>query len=294
MSRSAFLAAAVLLGAAACTSPRLEVREVGRAPAATKGSGADGRVALGLSQLAQGNVGLALESFRRAAREDAHSHSALLGLGECYLAMGKPALARRSLEQALALRPDVPELYRALAAAAEGEGKPLEAAQLRKEAELRSATPRAPATAAVAAPLRPVEPPAPATVTLDLTLEPLRHKGPRLVRLSMGEVALVTKDQSPFGNAAPTADSTVHPPLRILNAARVRGIAAETRRTLALSGIPQAEIGDWIEPKDRSELRFAPSDRARARAIAARLPFAVRMVERRGPTLLLVGRDAAP
>lgn len=294
MSRVALLAAALLLGAAGCTSSKLEVREVGGVPAAPKGGGADGRVALGLSQLAQGNVGLALESFRRAAREDPNSHRALLGLGECYLAMGKPALARRSVEQALALRPDVPELYRALAAAAEGEGKPLEAAQLRKEAELRAAPPRAPAPAAMVTTARTIDAPAASSVTLDLTLEPLRDKGPRLVRLSMGEVALVTKARSPFDDTAPLADSTVHPPLRILNAARVRGIAAETRRRLALNGIREAEIGDWIERKDRSELRFAPADRSRARAIAARLPFAVRMVERHGPTLLLVGRDAAP
>lgn len=292
MNKPALLAAALLCTAAGCATPRLDIREVGGAHVRKSGETASGRAALGLSQLALGNVGLAVESFRRALREDPRSHQAMLGLAECYLQMGKPSLARRSLEQALALRPDVPELYRALAAAAEGEGKPSEAAQLRKEAELRSAPPVA--APAMAAETAPVSAPPESTVTVDLTLEPLRDEGPRLVRLSMGEVALVTKGGSPFDRLPRRADPTIHAPLRILNAARVQGIAAGTRKILLSKGLAPASIGDWIERKERSELRFGRSDAARARIIAASLPFEVRMVERAGPIVLLVGRNAAP
>ncbi|HET9355082.1 MAG TPA: tetratricopeptide repeat protein, partial [Sphingomicrobium sp.] len=104
MSRPALLAAAMLAGVAGCAAPKLEIREVGSAHVKQKGEPTSGRVALGLTQLAMGNVGLAVESFRRALREDPQSHQAMLGLAECYLQMGKPSLARRSLEQALALR----------------------------------------------------------------------------------------------------------------------------------------------------------------------------------------------
>lgn len=308
MRRQLLLAAALLAGVAGCAAPKLEIREVGSQHVAQKGETTSGRVALGMSQLAMGNVGLALESFRRAVREDPNSHQALLGLAECYLQMGKPALARRSVEQALALRPDVPHLYRALAAAAEGEGKPLEAAQLRKEAELRTiapaapppppaapATPAAPAAVAIARPKPPQAMPPASTVTVDLTLEPLRYKGPRMVRLSMGEVALVTKPDSPFGHVVERAgDTTIHAPLRILNAARVEGIAARTRKLLAAKGAGAADIGDAPRRQGHSELRFAAGDSDRARKVAAKLPFKVMLVERDGPMVLLVGRNAAP
>lgn len=288
MSRG-LLAASLLLGVAACASPKLEIREVGRAQQVPKAEGVSGRVALGLSQLALGNVGLAVESFRRAIREEPNNHQAMLGLAECYLAMGKPSLARRSIEQALALRPEIPELYRALAAAAEGEGKQAEAAELRREAELRAAGSR---KALVDPPVAVV--PDKASVTIDLTVKPLQDSGPRLVRLSLGEVALVTRARSPFGTGSRQADSTIHPPLRILNAARVQGIAAGTRTLLREKGIQRAEIGNFAERKERSELRFAKADRTQAEAIAARLPFKVTMIERAGPLVLLLGRDAAP
>ena len=302
--RRATLFAVLLVGVAGCAAPKLEIREVGGAHVAQKGETTSGRVALGMSQLAMGNVGLALESFRRAVREDPQSHQALLGLAECYLQMGKPALARRSVEQALALRPDVPHLYRALAAAAEGEGKPIEAAQLRKEAELRTIAPGGPPAVPVPAPaavplaiVQPQSPRAPAasTVTIDLTLDPLRHKGPRMVRLSMGEVALVTRPDSPFGAVAQRAnDTTIHAPLRILNAARVQGIAARTRKLLAANGAGPADIGDALRRQGHSELRFARGEGEKARRLAAKLPFPVLLVERDGPMVLLVGRNAAP
>ena len=290
-------AAASLLGLSACASPKLEIREVGQSHFDRSDGTSDGRVALGLTQLAMGNVGLALESFRRAAREDPQSYKALQGLAECYLQLGKPALARRSLEQALALRPDVPELYRALAAAAQGEGKTAEAAALRREAALR-ANPGAQITLAPVKPVRSTE----STVlavrdespseTVDP--RPMHDDGPRLVRLSLGEVALMTRPGSPFGKVQRQADSTVHAPLRILNAARVQGIAARTRGVLASKGVAGADIGDAPSRKQQSEILHSKADAVRAQKLAAKLPFKVTLLEREGPLTLLVGRNAAP
>ncbi|QIK95679.1 tetratricopeptide repeat protein [Sphingomonas sp. HDW15A] len=198
------ISSAAALALCACASPKLEIREIGQTHRDLSDGTSDGRVALGLTQLAMGNVGLALETFRRAAREDPQSYRALQGLAECYLQLGKPALARRSLEQALALRPDVPELYRALAAAAQSEGKPEEAAALRREALTRT-NPTVPLAPPPVPPVRSTEAAVIAVQddTRSATVDPapgsLPDKGPRLVRLSLGEVALMTKPGSPFG-----------------------------------------------------------------------------------------------
>ena len=86
----------------------------------------------------------------------------------------------------------------------------------------------------------------------------------------------------------------VHAPLRILNAARVQGIAARTRSLLASKGVGRADIGDAPDRRQHSELRYARGEEARAQTLASKLPFKVMMVERDGPLTLLVGRNAAP
>ena len=183
MKRAFAFSAALVFGLSGCTTGNVEIREIGSAHSDLSDGTTSGRVALGLVQLSQGNVGLALETFRRAVREDPQSYRALQGLAECYIQLGKPELARRSLEQAMALRPDVPELYRALAVSAQAEGKPQEAAALRREAVARAN----PVVAAKLSPPPPVpaKPALPPAETTDLAIEPKRDEGPRLVRLSL-------------------------------------------------------------------------------------------------------------
>ncbi|WP_206367566.1 LytR C-terminal domain-containing protein [Sphingomonas sp. HDW15A] len=82
--------------------------------------------------------------------------------------------------------------------------------------------------------------------------------------------------------------------MRILNAARVQGIAARTRNLLAAKGIGQADIGNAPARREKSELHYSKLDAERARALARKLPFKVMLVERSGPLTLLVGRNAAP
>ncbi len=294
------LVPAMALVLAACATQGVKIREVGAVHRDTSDGTTNGRIAIGLGQLRMGNVGLALESFRRAAREDPSSAEALAAMADCYQRMGRPQLARRYLEQALALRPQEPGLYRALASVSDSEGKADEAATLRHEAALRAEGKTA-AAQRVTVDLPAVRPVATApgpSVTVDLA--PARPtdvavaEGPRLVRMSMGEVMLVSRSGSPFA-AAPVAlarNDTVHAPLRILNAARIEGIAARTRALLAAKGFKGIEIGNAPGRRMVTEIHFAPADRDRARGIASRLPYAVAMVERAGPLVLLLGRDA--
>ena len=63
------------------------------------------RVAEGAGQFALGNVALALESYRKALRDDPASVEAMVGTAACYEAMGRFDLSRRHYEAALAVAP---------------------------------------------------------------------------------------------------------------------------------------------------------------------------------------------
>lgn len=300
MTRHPLLTVGAMLAVAGCASEGLQVREVGAVHRDQSDGTTNGRIAMGLAQLRLSNIGLALENFRRAAREDPSSAEALAAMADCYQRMGRTQLARRYLEQALALRPQEAGLYRALASVAESEGQGDEAEALRREAALRAEGKTAAARQVTIA-LPPAKPmvAAPAqAVTIDLSaarpaVAPITV-GPRLVRLTMGEVLLVSEDRSPFAASAVRSAErdTIHPPLRILNGARIQGIAARTRSMLAAKGITGIAIGNAPGRRKVSEIRFGAPERARARAIAARLPYPVAMIERAGPLVLLLGADA--
>lgn len=97
------------------------------------------RVAEGYGQLALGNVGLALESFRKATREDPSSTAALLGIAMSYDKMGRFDLSRRHYEAALAIAPGDTRLLGALASSLELQGLGVEAASVRNEIAVRLA-----------------------------------------------------------------------------------------------------------------------------------------------------------
>jgi len=96
------------------------------------------RIAEARGQLALGNVALALESFRKAWREDPNSTDALLGMGTCYDRMGRFDLSRRNYESALALAPADIELLGAFAASLQLQGLGGEAAKVRQEITARA------------------------------------------------------------------------------------------------------------------------------------------------------------
>ncbi len=96
----------------------------------------DGLLADAKGQLALGNVGLALEGFRKAARERPDSAEALAGMAACYDAMGRYDLAEAKYEAALALAPRSPVLLSALAVALERQGNREAATAVRNEIAL--------------------------------------------------------------------------------------------------------------------------------------------------------------
>lgn len=303
MSARLPLAAIALLAASGCSgSGQLNIRPIGEA-AANPRAPAD-RVALATGQLALGNVGLALEGFRRASREDPLSVEALLGIGACYERMARFDLSRHAYEQALALSPDEPALYQALAASLQAQGLTAEAKAVRREAANRHTAAVAPVvtpSGSVASLPTMIAEPGP---SITLLLPPPREvaevpRAVRLERLSSGEVALLTKPSSPWTTrivAAPTRSASIRfdgrPAIVVLNAARVAGIAARTRDVLATRGFGRSRIGDAAMISRHSEIRFAPAQRARAMRLAAQLPFAHPVAVASGPLTLVIGRNA--
>lgn len=131
------------------------------------------RLAEAHGQMALGNIGLALEAYRKALREDASSIEAMAGIAAAYDKMGRFDLSRRHYEAALAIAPDDPRLYAMLTDSLLMQGRADEAARVRAELATRLAAkatvPLAPATTATApasvsamAVASPSAPPAPA------------------------------------------------------------------------------------------------------------------------------------
>ncbi|HXH53934.1 MAG TPA: LytR C-terminal domain-containing protein [Sphingomicrobium sp.] len=150
------LAAAAIVATAGCGSERgrLEVRAT-PAPLSAGAKPVPFRIAEGQAQFALGNVALALESFRKALREDPSSIHAMAGIAACYDRMGRFDLSRRHYEAALAAAPGDPHLLAALASSLDLQGLKAEAASVRGEIASRIAT-------AAASPPAPPGPQAPA------------------------------------------------------------------------------------------------------------------------------------
>ena len=126
--------------AAGCAAApdQVEVRPIGGPGAKLRA--ADDPLAAAKGQFAIGNVGLALEGFRKAARENPTSAEALAGMAACYETMGRDDLAEAKYEAALALAPRNPTLLSSLAGVLDRLGRGNDAAEIRAEvAQLGSA-----------------------------------------------------------------------------------------------------------------------------------------------------------
>jgi hypothetical protein len=126
-----FLVAASFAAASCAASNGVEVRPIAD-PGSKLRAGID-RLADSRGQLALGNVGLALEGFRKAAREYPDNPEAFAGMAACYDAMGRYDLAQANYEAALALAPRNPVLLTALAGSLDRQGKRDAAADVRAE-----------------------------------------------------------------------------------------------------------------------------------------------------------------
>ena len=152
------ISCAGVCGCSAGTSG-VEVRPIANSSAALARGG--DAIAVARGQLMLGNVGLALEGFRKAQRDNPANPAALAGIGDCYLAMSRFDLAQSSYEAALALAPHDRTLLLGLGAVFERAGQPLRAMAVRAEAN--AIAPPAPAVTHVAA----AAPAEPAPVVLD-------------------------------------------------------------------------------------------------------------------------------
>ena len=111
------------------------------------------------------NVALALESYRKASREDPGSVQALLGMATCYDMMRRFDLSRRNYEAALALAPASPEILNRFASSLDQQGAAIEAAEVRQEIALRAARAASNTTVIASAVTLPLPP---ATATPDV------------------------------------------------------------------------------------------------------------------------------
>ncbi|WP_037498884.1 LytR C-terminal domain-containing protein [Sphingomonas jaspsi] len=294
-----------------CGAQSVDVRAV-NGPLKAGAQPVDVRIAEGYSQMSLGNVGLALESYRKALRDDPGSVDAMRGLAAAYDKMGRFDLSRRYYEMALAVQPKQQDIYEQLAASLQMQGRPDEAARVKTEIAVREAAPEVsqavPGSVSVLPP-----PPAQgvASASADARIAsvavvslPAPQRGPRLERLSMAEVALLTKpgvmwDARTVNRTARSTtiqfDRKPAPAVTLLNAARVQGLAARTRSYLQGRGFGAVRIGNAPETRQQSVILYSAAERLRAVRLAAQFGFAMqaRPHASDGSLTVLLGRDAA-
>ncbi len=309
MKNAALSLAVSALAIASCSGNAIEVRSIKQALAEGR-QPASSRVAEGNAQLALGNVGLAIEAYRKALREQPDNVDAMMGLATCYDRMGRSDLSRRHYEMALAVEPANTDVYSLFAQSLDAQGQRDEAARVKTELAARVVAPEASREVPGSVPVLPPPPAQSVTValapprSLPVAVERPAGNGVRLERLSMREVALVTLTAQPRWEArtvARTATTTTFrfqpkPQLAVslLNAARVQGLAARTRAYLTGRGFGAVRIGDAPAVRHRSAILYSQADALRAERLAAQFGFALEKREgpRAGVTILL-GRDAA-
>ena len=308
-----------MLATSACTERgKLQIRAIHPALASGERT-VSFRVAEARGQFALGNVGLALESFRKAARADPDSADAYAGIAACYDRMGRFDLSRRNYEAALAIAPGDPQLLAALAGSLDLQQLTAQAARVRSEIGQRLAANATLAHQPTAAALTPILPTTVASAVAAMletddwptgAMNPARppaQSGPRLERVSLGEVALIT-------TAAPRwhvqiAESVVRKPLtgaaavrqaavsrwglRLLNAARIDRLAARTGKMLEGRGWAVASVGDVQSVRARSLILYPAGKRAAALRLATQLGFGIEQRSGVRQVTILLGRDAA-
>ena len=121
-------------------------------------------------------------------------------------------------------------------------------------------------------------------------------RGPRLQRLSLGEVALITSAGPRWKRVEPPTARLAGGnagEIRVLNAARVSRLAAQTRVYLQRLGWYRVAIGDAAAARARSLIVYPQGQRAQAARLSARLGFATAQRPGVRQVTVLLGRDAA-
>jgi hypothetical protein len=164
------------------------------------------RIAEARGHLVLGNVALALEGFRKAAREDPASIEALAGIAACYDRMGRFDLSRRHYEMALAVEPGNAGLLAAFAGSLDAQGMTAQAASVRRElAALAAPVATAPAMPPVAPAEASVAPAQPVSVALTAPAQPPSPAAPEAASPVGRSVTIVLPPPRPVGSAAAPA-----------------------------------------------------------------------------------------
>ena len=192
------LCSVAVLAITACTgsSGKLEIRPVG-APLSATAKPVPHRIAEAHGQLALGNVALAIESFRKALREQPDSVDAMVGLAASYDLMSRYDLSRRYFESALAVAPADTRVLHAFARSLQAQGQVVEAAAVRREILIRSA-------AAAPQPARVIQAPV-APQRIAQALRPVVSPSVTVKLPPARPVAAVTANRRAEPNALPVA-----------------------------------------------------------------------------------------
>lgn len=231
------------------TTSSVKVRPIADPAATAYGAGDALSVARG--QFMLGNVGLALEGFRKAQRYNPSDPAALEGIGDCYASMGRLDIAQSSYESALALAPHDPRLLLALADVLDHEGQADRATETRAEARSYSQ----PALAQAAAASTPqASIPVASIGTVTVKLPPARPSSPMTPHHVALADAAITVSATPSvvtpSVPSPAAEGTITvalPPARA--AGKLATLpAAPLDAEIALPEAPPAEVPAVVLP----------------------------------------------
>ena len=164
------------------------------------------------------------------------------------------------------------------------------------------------ASASVTVPLPPAQPQLAAPAAVRLIARSLRVDqpiAPRLVRVSPGEVALVTTGKplwqpqlvartqtSTTVRWVPLRMASAHPNIQILNAGRREGLAAHARSILLDRGWRRIAIGDAPAMREESVVLYPAKRSMLGKSLAAQFGFRSVMSPETDVLVVLLGRDA--
>jgi hypothetical protein len=178
-------------------------------------------------------------------------------------------------------------------------------ATLSKSEDMQALAAAGPSITVALPPARPATPRAELLAARSRALAEALGPGPRLERMSPGEVALVTTGK-PMWKATVVAQSRTSTTvrwipmsrvasanIRVLNAARRQGLAAQSRALLLDRGWRKIEIGDALAIREESFVIYPESRRTLARSLAAQFGLTSLVRGKDDVLIVVLGRDAA-
>lgn len=256
-------------------------------------------VAAGNALVARGQYGLAVAAYRRVLRLDPANSHALEGLAISYELLGRADLADRYYQEALALAPRNPRIYRNFAAFLHAQRRDGDAEQLM--ADMRIALPElamegAPASMSASAqpanvtPAKTMAPVAAAPAEPDVRL--IKQSERATLVVTMPHAAPVPAAKLPPAAVVPEAEGERAP--RVVNAVGRHGVARETAALLAKGGFAGVETGDAVFKLKRSRILVPAHQRELGERLSRSLPFSARIEEsgRADRVQILIGQDA--